>query len=91
LAELRQWVADTDLTLSARMLAEMRTQGQGFFDYTHAVSERHKHYYAGLPEQADKTAMFRNMAAESFRRQREIEAADKVSFDQFLADYMRSD
>ena len=90
LANMRQWVADTDLTLSARMLAEMRVQGQGFFEYSHAVSERHKHYYADLPAQPEKTAMFHNMAAESLRRQHEIEAADSISFDQFLAEYMRS-
>ena len=89
-ASLRQQMAkveDPDLTPSARMLAEMRERGEGFFDYAQRRSEAHRQDYLTQTLNPERLAMFDALAADSIRRQREIEAADDRSFDDFLQSY----
>jgi glutamate--cysteine ligase len=55
------------------------------------MSRVHKAYFLDLyPPNEQRLAEFAAEARESLERQAAIEAADRVTFDQFLADYFRS-
>jgi glutamate--cysteine ligase len=83
----REKVRDPDATPSARMLAEMRANGEGFFAFARRVSAAHRDALKGRTLSAEREALFRDLAAESLCRQREIEAADDLDFDTFLQRY----
>ena len=87
LADQLEVVRDPERTPSARMLQEMRSNGEGFFQFAWRMSEAHDDYFSTLELDEAKRTMFRELAISSARRQREIEGADRISFDQFLADY----
>ena len=80
-------VRDPELTPSARMLSEMRENREGFFVYAQRISDAHREHFEHQPLSPGRQALFERMAAESIRRQREMEAADDLSFDQFLDRY----
>jgi len=82
-------VFDPDLTPSARMLASMREHDEGFFHYAQRMSKHHYRYYKTHPLSQEKTRFFENMAAESLAIQKQIEADDAISFDEFLEDYFK--
>jgi len=76
------------LTPSARMLAELESTGESFFDLALRMSRLHKEYFLALyPSNVDRQAEFRAQADESLRAQALIEARDKISFAQYLAEY----
>lgn len=83
----RAAVKDPGLTPSARMLAEMEAEGEGFFQFARRMSLQHRDYFdtIKLPEQ--RNAEFMREAAASHERQAAIEAADGVSFETFLENY----
>lgn len=83
----RAKVEDADLTPSARMLAEMRANREGFFAFARRMSEQHRAYFQGVALEAARIAELDALSAESRQRQRAIEAADDLSFDEFLARY----
>jgi glutamate--cysteine ligase len=82
-------IENVTLTPSARMLAELESTGESFFDLALRMSRLHKEYFLALyPPNVERLTEFRNEADESLKAQAAIEAADKVSFEQFLADYV---
>ncbi|MEA3277675.1 MAG: glutamate--cysteine ligase [Pseudomonadota bacterium] len=83
----REKVRDPALTPSARMLAEMRANGEGFSEFARRVSDQHRDYFHGLALSPERQRFFERLARESHERQREIEAGDHVSFDEFLEGY----
>ena len=81
-------VDDVSLTPSARMLAELESTGESFFDLGLRMSRLHKEYFLALyPPNVDRQAEFRAEAEESLGAQAAVEAADKMSFDAYLAAY----
>lgn len=80
-------VADPDLTPSARLLAEMRASGEGFQDYARRLSEAHGRQWRAHSLDPEREAELLRLVDESKRRQAQIEAADDVDFDTFLARY----
>jgi len=81
-------VDDVSLTPSARMLAELESTGESFFDLALRMSRLHKEYFLALyPPNVDRQAEFRAEAEESLGAQAAVEAADKMSFDAYLAEY----
>jgi glutamate--cysteine ligase len=81
-------VDDVRLTPSARMLAELESTGESFFDLALRMSRLHKEYFLALyPPNVERQAEFRVAAEESLRAQQAIESADKISFEQYLANY----
>ena len=81
-------VDDVSLTPSARMLAELESTGESFFDLGLRMSRLHKEYFLALyPPNVDRQAEFRAEAEESLGAQAAVEAADKMSFDAYLAEY----
>lgn len=81
-------VDDPDATPSARILRELRDNKTGFFAFAMATAIGHKEYFASL-EQLDDTRRkaLESEAAASLARQRDIEASDEISLDEYLAHY----
>jgi glutamate--cysteine ligase len=76
------------MTPSARVLADMRTDGIGFFHFAMKRARGHKEYFEALAcLDSERHALYANEAAESLARQAEIEASDTMDFDEYLAQY----
>jgi glutamate--cysteine ligase len=83
----RAKVRDAELTPSARLLGEMRQRGEGFFDFSYRVSDEHRASLEARSLSAERQALFARLVDESRARQEEIEAADDVDLETFLARY----
>ena len=79
---------EPELTPSARMLREMEENGESFYQFANRLSHQHLRYFKERELGAERLAEFDRWASGSWDKQREIEANDDVSFEQFLADYM---
>jgi glutamate--cysteine ligase len=86
-AEQSAVLANPDRTPSARILAEMRASGENFFRYARRLSEQHRRYFVGRPLTKEQERFFTEAAEWSLVEQREIEAKDVMSFDEFLRGY----
>src|SRR5689334_7734562 len=81
-------VQNVALTPSARMLAELESTGESFFELGLRMSRLHKEYFLALyPPNVERQAEFRAAADESLAAQRAVEAADRISFEQYLSEY----
>jgi glutamate--cysteine ligase len=76
-----------ELTASSRMLTEMREQGESFFEFAQRKSREHYEYFARQPLHPEREAYFTALAETSWQQQRAMEAADDISFDDFLSQY----
>jgi glutamate--cysteine ligase len=80
-----QLVADPDTTPSARLLSELIDGQMSFFEFAMACAVGHKQYFADLVAlPAERQTEFVDEAEDSLRRQREIEASDDVSLEEYL-------
>ena len=81
-------VRDVSLTPAARTLLEMRTNEESFFNFALRMSQIHKSYLLDLfsPNESRQDE-FAAEADESLQEQARIEATDKLSFDEYLANY----
>jgi glutamate--cysteine ligase len=81
-------VQDAALTPSARMLSELESTGESFFDLALRMSREHKEYVLALyPPNVERQAEFKAAADESLRAQQSVESKDRMSFEQYLAQY----
>jgi glutamate--cysteine ligase len=84
-------IDDVSLTPSARMLKELESTGESFFDLALRMSRLHKEYFLALyAPNVGRQAEFRAAADESLVAQAAIEARDAKSgksFEQYLAEY----
>ncbi|AFL75238.1 glutamate--cysteine ligase [Thiocystis violascens] len=76
-----------DLTPSARILETMRERREGFFAFSQRLAEEHRRDLRSSELSPERQALFDRLAVDSLRQQREIEAADDRSFDDFLDAY----
>jgi glutamate--cysteine ligase len=89
LEQQRAKIDDVERTPSARLLAEMRQTGETFFQLALRMSKLHKDYFLGLyPPNESRLGEFAAEAQESLEAQRNIEAAEKMNFDSYLAHYL---
>ncbi len=81
---------DPARTPSARVLTELRSTGESFFDLALRMSGLHRRYCLDLqtPDES-RQAVFAQEAAESLEKQRAIEAADREPFEVYLEKYFR--
>jgi glutamate--cysteine ligase len=81
-------LAEVQLTPSARLLAELRSTGESFVELALRMSTMHKAYFRDLhtPNPQRLTELSAE-AEESLRKQRDIEAKDRISFEAYLANY----
>jgi glutamate--cysteine ligase len=81
-------IENVALTPSARMLAELEGTDGSFFDLALRMSALHKEYFLALyPPNIERLAEFRAEADESLKAQEALESAEKISFQQYLANY----
>lgn len=81
-------IDDVDRTPSARSLQELRTTGESFAQFALRMSRVHKAYFLDLyPPNEQRLAEFSAEAEQSLQRQAAVEAADDMTFDQFLLKY----
>lgn len=83
----RQKLKDASLTPSAKVLAAIAEQGDSFFQFALAQSEKHREHFLSRPLNSDQQQSFVAMAAQSVADQAAIEAADKIDFDAYVAWY----
>ncbi|QBQ55511.1 glutamate--cysteine ligase [Nitrosococcus wardiae] len=74
-------------TPSARILAEMAHRQEPFNDFATRLSTIHAEYFKKLPLKEDQYQYLTELAQESWQQQHAIEAADNMSFQEYLARY----
>ena len=87
LASQMECVLDPEKTTSARMLNEMRQNGEGFFHFARRMSLQHYAHFNALSLSPERMQQFDQAAADSIEQQRQIEAQDTVDFDEYLRQY----
>lgn len=87
LAAQREVAADPERTPSARMLNEMRDNQESFFEFAMRKSEEHRKAYLAQPLPPEREMFFREAAERSLAEQRAIEAADTLSFEEYVERY----
>jgi len=81
-------VDDSSATPSARLLEAMGDRETSFFEFARDLSRQYREYFLELPPiPRERLDSFEKETAESHLRQQEIEAADDISFDEFLSRY----
>ena len=80
-------IHDSDLTPSARMLADMSARDEGFYHHAKRMSQHHYQYYKNTILPDSKVEFFNGMASESIQKQRQVEDQDSVNFDSYLENY----
>ena len=83
----RQALNDYDRLPSAAMLSGMSRAKLPFAKYALALSEDHKNYFSKYGLSDEVRTQLTTLAEQSHREQLDVEAADDVSFDEFLAAY----
>lgn len=84
----REVAADPERTPAARVLTEMRDNEESFFDFAMRKSQEHRDAYLAQPLPAERAAFFADIADGSLAEQQAIEAADTLSFDEYLQRYL---
>lgn len=80
-------IADPDLTPSARMLAEMRANGEGFFHFAQRMSLQHKSFFDEWSLSKQRKELFEEETTSSIERQLAMEDAVQIPFERFLQEY----
>jgi glutamate--cysteine ligase len=80
-------VGDPEQTPSARILREMREQDLPFFRLAMGYSEHWAAEFTDTPIPATVAAEFERESLRSLQAQRDIEASDAISFEQYLHDF----
>ena len=83
----RETVSDPDRTPSARVLADMREHGEGYFHFAKRMSEQHRNYFKQLERNEETLQRIEASVEKSVQDQQRIEASDTLSLDEFLEDY----
>ena len=82
------WVANPEATLSARLLAELRSSGESLASFGLQLSRDYGEYFRELGDEVNaQLPLLLQEAKESRRRQAEIEASDTLDFQTYLARY----
>ena len=85
---LAAMIDDPSQTPSARLLRDVHDSGESFFGYAMSMARSHRDYFASITSMTDERHReFVDEARQSVERQRQIEAADAISFDEYLAHY----
>jgi len=80
-------INDPGLTVSARMLEDMRQHDEGFFHFAKRMSNKHHDYFDEKQISAEKRSFFEKSVADSLAAQQAIESQETMSLDDFLQDY----
>ncbi len=82
---------DAGATPSARLLQELDGGNGSFFEFAMRTARSHRDYFRALaPGNPERRAQLEAEARDSVKRQREIEASDTLTFDEYLESYFAS-
>ncbi|MBZ6065312.1 glutamate--cysteine ligase [Aeromonas schubertii] len=87
LEALRPRLEDPELTLSARLLRELKSENKDNACLGRELAARYREQLLTTPLEYWDEEYFTAEARDSLQKQREIERGDSLSFDDFLADY----
>ena len=87
LALQKEVIHEPEQTPSARVLAEMRAHKESFFQFARRLSQSHRSFFMELPPNPERSRFLEEEAGQSWRRQRELEAGDTLTFAEFLQQY----
>ena len=76
-----------ELTPSGKMLAEMRDNGEGFYQFARRLSHQHHRFFSERHLSAEKIAELDAKSRASIAAQQRLEAEPQAPFAEFLADY----
>ncbi|MCP5175699.1 MAG: glutamate--cysteine ligase [Moraxellaceae bacterium] len=82
-------IENPELTYAAQVLAQMSKHNNNFFAFGAAIAEQHRDYFLSQSLSAERLAAFELQAQESLAAQKTIEESDTLSFDEFLAEYIK--
>jgi glutamate--cysteine ligase len=80
-------IADPMLTPSAQVLADMHAQKLSYVRFEDKLSQQHRDDFLARSLPAETMTQMREEAAQSLRDQAAVEAADTLTFEQYLARY----
>lgn len=83
----RDKINDPELTPSARVLRDMAEQDIPFFRLAMNQALGHEQHFRERPLSSERSAEFDAMARDSDAKREQVEAADSIDFDEFLANY----
>lgn len=83
----RKILASPEMLPSARILAELRDNHESFFEFAMRQSQQHDRFFRNYKLDEHRKAQFASVVEDSLQRQRDIEASDDISFDEYLARY----
>ena len=86
----RAKVADSSLTPSAKLLNELKRNGESFSQFALRQTRAHAEFFRSQPLSAAAQAGFESAAQKSLQEQAELEAQQGPDFDQFVAAYQAS-
>lgn len=90
--EMQERVVDPDLTPSAKILSDLSDLNLSFYELAMGAAKKHSDYWKSIAPGSDEAMEeLRDEAEASLRRQADIEAADKMSFDEYLESYFAAD
>ena len=72
-----------------QFLAEMRSNNETYYAMAMRKACEHRDYFHANPPDVDTMDKYQDLATQSLQKQADIEAHDRLSFDEFLADYYR--
>jgi glutamate--cysteine ligase len=80
-------VDDASRTPSARILRSMREHDEEYFHFAKRKALEHQQYFCNRELSEERMSLFRQAAAESIAKQKQIEAQDGPGFAEFLQQY----
>ena len=83
------YIGNPELTPSAQLLDEIHTTGDTYFRRAMTHAQQHRDYFMDSPIDPAIEEQLQAQAATSLEKQRQIEQADDISFDEFLDNYYR--
>ena len=88
----QQWrkIENAEETPSARMLAEMRDNGESFYHFARRKSIQHNRYFQQRHLPSETEQRFIDEGVNSLQLQQQKEEADRGAFDDFLGNYFAS-
>lgn len=79
---------NVELTPSAQLLNGMRTQQCSFSEFALGLSQQHALALRQQPLTPEQQQHFQQLAQQSWQAQRDVEQADSISFDDYMANYL---
>lgn len=85
----RAKLTDPSLTPSAKILADMSAQDKPFFRFAMDLTEQHGKDFRSQALSAEQLAHYKEQSKQSIEQQQAIEAADQISFEDYLEQYYK--